>query len=375
LDVLRRYEPALNHLTRDGIPPAADEVWHRPGLASTLARLRAHGWREFYRGELGVQIARYVRSIGGVLSAEDMAGYSPRVEPALVVTYRGCPVFTPTLPNGGLTSLQILNMLECFPPSIAADAPAYWHRLGEILKLAWRDRLRYLGDPDFTDVQVDRLLDKSYAQEMTDRLRRFPDSIGAQDSPSALPSPPGTIHVSAADVDGNIVSATLSQGTPFGSCVLVPGTGVILGHGMCRLDPRPGLPNSIAPGKRPLNNLAPLIVSLPDRAIALGTRGGRPIVNVCAQLAHRLIDGGDAAAQALAVPRLHVSDREPLEFLEFAFTDRVAQEILDGLAAMGHRVRRQHEEVEGAGAAHCVELLARERKVRASGDTWAAGIA
>ena len=79
--------------------------------------------------------------------------------------------------------------------------------------------------------------------------------------------------------------------------------------------------------------------------------------------------------QALAVPRFHTSDREPLEFLEFAFTDRVAQEILDGLAAMGHRVRRQHEEVEGAGAAHCVELLAREQKVRASGDTWAAGIA
>ena len=375
LDVLRRYEPALNHLTRDGIPPAADEVWHRPGLASTLARLRAHGWREFYSGELGVQIARYVRSIGGVLSAEDMAGYSPRVEPALVVTYRGCPVFTPTLPNGGLTSLQILNMLECFPPSIAAETPAYWHRLGEIMKLAWRDRLQYLGDPDFTDVPVQTLLDKSYARDATERLRRFPDSVGAQDSPPTLRSPRGTVHVSAADVDGNVVSATLSQGTPFGSCVAVPGTGMILGHGMCRLDPRPGRPNSIAPGKRPLNNLTPMIVSLPDREVALGTRGGRPIVNVCAQLAHRFVDGGWTASQVLAAPRLHVSDREPLEFLEFAFTDRVAQEILDELAAMGHRVRRQHEEVEGAGAAHCVELLAREQKVRASGDTWAAGIA
>lgn len=371
--VLRRYQPAVDHLMPNGTLPAADEVWHRGELGATLARLSVHGWREFYDGGLGAHIARHVQSMGGMLSVEDMAGYSPRVEPASVVTYRDRPVFAPALPNGALTSLEILNLLECFPPSIATGTSDYWHRLGELMKLAWRDRLRCLGDPDFTDVPADTLLDKGYAQAITEPLRRFPNSIGGGDLPPAQRSPRGTIHVSAPDVDGNVVSATLSQGTPFGSCVVVSGTGVILGHGMCRLDPRPGRPNSIAPAKRPLNNVAPLIVSLPDRDVALGTRGGRPIVNVCAQLAHRVVDGHATGAEALAAPRLHVTDREPLEFLEFEFTDTVDEEMLAGLAAMGHRVRRCREQVEGAGAAHCVELLTAEGAVRASGNTWAAG--
>ncbi len=374
IDVLRRCQPAVDHLMPGGALPAADEMWHRRDLMITLARLSAHGWREFYDGGLGAEIARYVQSIGGVLSVEDMARYSPRVGPASGVTYRNHPVFAPGLPNGALTSLQILNLLECFPASIAAGTSNYWHRLGELMKLAWRDRLRSLGDPDFADVPADRLLDKGYAQALAEPLRRFPSSIDGRDLPPAQPSPRGTIHVSAADAEGNVVSATLSQGAPFGSCIVVPGTGVILGHGMCRLDPRPGRPNSIAAGKHPLNNAAPLIVSLPDRDVALGTRGGRPIVNVCAQLAHRIIDDGVTASQALAAPRLHVTDREPLEFLDFEFTEHVAQGIVDGLTAMGHTVRRYTEPVEGAGAAHCVELLTSERVVRASADTWAAGV-
>lgn len=373
LDVLRRFPPAIDHLMPHGTLPAAGDVWHRRDLSPTLARLSAYGWREFYSGKLGAEIARYVRSLGGVLSVDDMAAYSPRVEPASVVTYRDHSVFGPPLPNGALTTLEILNLLECFPPSVDSGAPEYWHRLAELMKLAWRDRLRSLGDPDFTAVPDATILDKDYAQTITEPLRRRPESI-VGDLPPAQSSLPGTIHVSAADADGNVISATLSQGTPFGSCLVLPGRGVILGHGMCRLDPRPGHPNSIAPAKRPLNNVAPLIISLPDRDVALGTRGGRPIVNVCAQLAHRIIDGSLTGADALAAPRLHVTDREPLEFLEFAFTDSVGQGVVDALSAMGHRVLRRREDVEGAGAAHCVELLTADRAVRASGNTWAAAI-
>jgi len=374
VEILRRFESTTQHLMPEGRLPQADDVWRRPGLEATLRRLSEHGWQDFYSGELGRAIGRYVQEAGGVLTAEDMAGYIPQVEQAYSISFRGHPVFGPLLPTGALTTLQILKMLDCFPPSVAYSTVEYWHRLAEIMKLAWHDRLHDLGDPRFVSVPVDRLLDRAYAQGRTETLRQFPDSIDLLDSKTALPSAHGTIHVSAADSTGNLVSATISQGNPFGSCLTVPGTGVILGHGMCRFDPHPGLPNSIAGGKRPLSNVSPLILSLPDRDIALGTRGGRPIVNVCAQLAHRFVDSSSATSQILKSPRLHVCSREPLEFLEFEFTERIPQNIIDELISMGHNARRKREEVEGAGAVHCVEMIKPDNTVHASGNTWAAGI-
>jgi gamma-glutamyltranspeptidase / glutathione hydrolase len=373
LAFLRSFEPSCRHLMPDGNMPEATGVWHRPGLEFTLARLSTHGWQDFYSGELGRQIGRYITDIGGILDADDMAKYAPRIEPALHSEYRGHTVFASNVCAGGVTTLQILNFLECFPPSVALDAPEYWHRLGELTKLAWQDRFRYLGDPGFLDIPVDRLLSKDYAMGRTETLRQFPQLLGAP-APLAPPGAPGTIHVSAADREGNIVAATLSQGAAFGSGVTVPGTGIMLGHGMSRLDPRPGRPNSIAPGKRPLSNVSPIILVLADREIALGSRGGRPIINVCAQLAHRIIDGGVPPSRALPAPRLSVCDREPLEFLKFDFTETVPQQILDRLSAMGHQVVRKREVVEGAGAAHCVEVLKETRTLGAAGDTWAAGI-
>lgn len=373
LPFLRSFEPTWRHLMSTGAVPARDDIWHRPDLENTLARLSAHGWQDFYSGELGHRIAQYVTSIGGILGVDDMAAYAPRVEPALRTTYRGHTVFASGLPAGGLTALQVLNFLDCFPASIALDAPEYWHRLGELMRMAWQDRIRYLADPDFYEIPVERLLAKDYAMGRTETLRHFPASIAPQQAPG-LPAPPGTIHVSAADCDGNLVAATLSQGMAFGSCVTVPGTGILLGHGMSRFDPRPGRANSVAPGKRPLSNVSPMISCLPERDLALGTRGGRPIINVCAQLVHRIVDGSLTPAQALPMPRLSISDREPLEFLKFDFTETVPDRILDNLTAMGHQVIRKKELVEGAGAAHCAEFLKRGANVRASSDVWGAGV-
>jgi gamma-glutamyltranspeptidase/glutathione hydrolase len=191
--------------------------------------------------------------------------------------------------------------------------------------------------------------------------------------PAAAPTF-GTIHVSTADVEGNIVAATISQGRSFGSRVTVPGTGLILGHGISRMDPRPGLPNSIAAGKRPLNNLAPLILSLPEADVAIGTRGGRQIVNVSAQLADRIVASRQHVPAALNAPRLHVCDREPFEFLEFDFVERVSPAIVKSLIDLGHVVKRTPERIKGNGAAHCVEFLRQKCEVRASSDLGCASV-
>lgn len=373
LAFLQPFEPTLRHLMPSGKPPSPGDVWHRPDLDKTLARLSAHGWQDFHSGELGRTIGRYLSETGGILDAADMASYAPRIEPSIETRYRGKTVFASNVGAGGLTTLQILKFLECFPPSLALDTTEYWHRLAEVTKLAWQDRLHYLGDPAFNDIPVDLLLSRDYAIGRTETLRQFPHSVGPQTSP-ALEGSPGTIHISAADSDGNVVAVTISQGAPFGSCVTVPGTGIMLGHGMSRLDPRVGRPNSIAPGKRPLSNVSPLIVSLPDRDLAIGTRGGRTIINICAQLAHGIIDGGLQPAEALPRPRFSSIDREPLEFWKFDFTADVPQQIFDSLAAMGHQVVRKLEDRQGAGAAHCAEFLEASGSVRGAGDTWAAGI-
>ncbi|MGH9662321.1 MAG: gamma-glutamyltransferase, partial [Bryobacteraceae bacterium] len=147
------------------------------------------------------------------------------------------------------------------------------------------------------------------------------------------------------------------------SCLTVPGTGIILGHGMCRFDPRSGLPNSPGPRKRPLNNVCPTILRQPGRDVALGLRGGRRIVSVATQLAMRLIDHGLAPAQAATAPRLHVEEHEPVEITDASLGER--------LTAMGHQVRNV---ASAGGWAHIVELRPGEKRIRAGGNIWAAGI-
>lgn len=365
LPIIRQYEPTARLLLPAGKVPGPKDIWHRPDLGGTLRRLATAGWRDFYDGDIGRQVGDYVSATGGVMTRADMAGFEPRVTKSLETTYRGASVHGPILPNGALTALQILNMLECLDVR-PLDDPHYWHRLAEVLKLAWRDRLRYLADPAFADVPAARLLDKAYAAERVETIRRFPDHVNRDGAPQGSASPHGTAHVSAADAEGNLVSVTISQGNPFGSCVAVPGTGFILGHGMCRFDPRPGRPNSVAAGKRPLNNVCPLLVRMPERDVVLGMRGGRRIVSVVAQVAHRLVDFGLSPHETATARRIHTLAHEPIEW-----DAGTGLPFRDELARMGHELRRIEEL---GGPAHVVEVGRTTRMIRAGSSIGAAGV-
>lgn len=363
LEPIRRFDATAKHLMPAGKLPKADDTWRRAGLDQTLERLASAGWRDFYEGEIGRRIADYVSSAGGALTRADMQAFRPRVTAPYESSYRDATLWSAVLPNGGLSTLQILNMLECWEASPKDDA-AWWHRLAEVLKLAWRDRLRYVADPEFADVPVGKLLSKEYAAGRVETLRQFPEKIDRLPASSAAASP-GTIHISAGDVEGNLVAVTISHGGLFGSCVTVPGTGIILGHGMCRFDPRPGQPNSVAPRKRPLNNTAPLIVAAGGRHVALGLRGGRRIVSVSAQLVRRVVEQGAGPQAAGTAPRLHLEGQEPLDVSE-----SFEAPMVEALKAMGHRVRR----APVGGWAHLVEVRQQRREVRAGGGVWAAGV-
>jgi gamma-glutamyltranspeptidase/glutathione hydrolase len=152
-----------------------------------------------------------------------------------------------------------------------------------------------------------------------------------------------------ADSAGNVVSLTQTHGAFFGSFVTVPGTGLLFGHGMTRFDPRPDWPNSIAPGKRPLHNMAPMLALQDGRPVAAyGTPGGRTIVNNQALFSLGLFVYSMEIADVLAIPRLHCEEAEPLKLEQ-----RAGNEVFSALEDRGHRV--EHVEKNG-GPAHGIVI-------------------
>jgi gamma-glutamyltranspeptidase/glutathione hydrolase len=360
---IRRYEPTRLHLMPKGLLPKPDEIWHRPDFETTLARIATVGWRDFYEGDLGRRIADYVRAGGGILSRTDMKEFRPRLTAPYETSFRGAKVYSSILANGGLSVAQALNMLDVLDPVPSTD-PLYWHRLAEVLKLVWRDRLRYLGDPDQAQVPVRRLLSPEYAAGRVETLRTYPDSVDRGSFHAAGPTK-GTIHISTADSEGNLVAVTISHGGDFGSCVTVPGTGVMLGHGMCRFDPRPGRPNSVGSRKRPLNNTCPTIVRLPGRDVAVGLRGGRRIVSVVSEMCRRIVDSQASAYEAVASPRIHTEGQEPI--LALPSLDPPAVSALKGL---GHDLAVQ----SGIGGNAGIAERLTDGTLRAGSNVWTVGV-
>jgi gamma-glutamyltranspeptidase/glutathione hydrolase len=306
---LLKRDPGLTKLCFvKGQPLAEGERCRNPELADMLQKLADRGSVEsFYRGDIAEQIARAFQANSGLVTARDLAGYQARQVEPLTLDWAGHTVYTAPLTAGGLTILQALAVLkalgwEKWDPSNPTTTQA---RL-EALRIAWNDRLRLLGDPQKVDVGVERLLSTRYAEQSAERVRaslkeKLPVE-GQTDGRSAS----GTIHLTAADAAGMIVSLTLTHGEGFGARVSVEGLGLVLGHGMSRFDPRPKHPNSPGPGKRPLHNMCPTVVCREGRPIlGLGAAGGRRIPNtVFDVLAYRLGQGKpiDPAVQA---PRLH----------------------------------------------------------------------
>jgi gamma-glutamyltranspeptidase/glutathione hydrolase len=285
-----------------------------PRLAETLEAIADEGPDVFYSGRIGRAIADHVRKLGGLLTADDMAAYRARTVEPVSVEVRGQTLFTPPPSSGGLTSLQIVALfdrLERLGKAGPAGDPRAFEGFLETAKVAWEERLTRLADPPSMTVAPRDLLAAGHLDEL---LRRVLEGL-AHPGPGKLVAPDpirGTVHLAAADAAGNLVSWTQTHGGGFGSMVMVPGTGVVLGHGMSRFEPRPGWVNSIAPGKRPLHNMSPAVAVAGGRAVlAVGASGGRTIVNnSAALLINRLIlalEPGDA----VAAPRLQCETLEP----------------------------------------------------------------
>lgn len=305
---LRMDPGSAKLLLPDGEPPKAGTVLRNADLAAMLEQLgKAKTVEPFYRGDIAQRIAAAFKSGGGLVTAEDLAAYRAREVKPLSLSWRGHTLWTPPPSAGGATVLQTLAILKALNwDGWKADDPKTTRACLESLRLAWDDRLTYLGDPGKGPAAAERLLGDAHVKRQAERVAKaLADGKPVETATDGRPAG-GTIHLSAADGKGNWAAMTLTHGGAFGAQVTVPGLGLTLGHGMSRFDPRPRHPNSPGPGKRPLHNMCPTIVLRDGKPVlAVGGRGGRRIPNAVFAVLAAFVGRGASAEEALAAPRLH----------------------------------------------------------------------
>lgn len=273
-------------------PRQAGEILRNPDLAKLLSTLADRNSVEpFYRGDLAQRIAEAYQKNGGLVTVNDLAAYHAREVAPLDFKWNDFAIFTAPLTAGGLTILEAFSILKALNWGAEPSAPASTHAQLETLRLAWKDRLELLGDPEKVAVPVARLLSADYARELAAKVEK---SVKAK-SPLSIHIrkhlDEGTNNICCADQKGNLVAVTLTQGGTFGAQVTVDGLGLTLGHGMSRFDPHPEHPNAPGPGKRPLHNMCPSIVLRDGKPVlAIGAAGGVKIPNsVLEVLANHLV--------------------------------------------------------------------------------------
>ncbi len=335
-----------------------------PDLARAYRLLAEGGAEVFYRGEIARAIAQTVQAppnapeppfavLGGSMTLADLAAYRALERSPVHTTYRDNHIYGLGLPSsGGITLAQSLNILEGYPLGELEPAQA-WHYVIEAMRLAYADRAAFLADPDGLDVPLEGLLSKAYAAERRALIgaqppadgvnfraphgepRRFQPSLRPQRRPSAAPleEMPSTTHLTVADADGNIVSATFTLGPTGGSGMVVAGYGFLLNATLINFDLDPASPNAAAPARRPRSSIAPTLILQPDgTAISFGSQGSAAIISNALSVTLHLLDFNRSLEAAIAAPRLSQRNFGATQ-AEEAF---IHSELGSALAAMGH---------------------------------------
>jgi len=314
----------------DGRTPEAGETWVQPDLAKLLEVL-ADDPDALYHGKPARRIAKRVRSMGGIITEKDMADMRAEVSEPLTLEYKGVRLNASPGVTGSPTALQALAILaKLHPERYDPNDPEHWGDLAGALTLAWRDRLTVLGDVPGIQEKIRGLLSEEYAASLAELVRT--GKIGS--APGDVDIAKETIHCSACDADRNMVALTQTHGGGWGSRVAVPGLGIVLGHGMSRFDPRPGLPNSPGPWKSPLHNMSPLILTVDGKLVGcVGLPGGRTIPSLIPQFVIGLVDFGMTPGEMLSRPRIHT------EGAEIRVTEDVPEMARNAIEVRGHELK------------------------------------
>lgn len=328
----------------------AGEVFRQEDLARTLERIARNGEDEFYRGETARLVVAEMARGGGLITAEDLDRYKAIVREPLRTNWRGREVLSAPPPSsGGFAVIQLLKIKDFLNhefEGVPHNSPQYIHLVAEIEKRVFADRAEYLGDPDYVDVPLDRLLSDDY-------LRMRANEVNSNAISEFKAIAPGlesidTTHFSILDEYGNAVSNTYTLNWTFGSGVVVGGAGFLLNDEMDDFSAKPGAPNifgvvgntanEIQPGKRMLSSMSPTIL-LKDGEVELviGTPGGSTIFTSVFQNIISIYEFGMSPGEAAGASRFH-HQLLPADLITYSPSVPLPNETLSALGDQGYRV-------------------------------------
>ena len=348
--VLSRFPESRRIFQRNGNFYQAGETFCQPDLARTLRKIEQDP-RSFYHGALAGQLAKAIQKHGGLVTKKDLEIYQVKDRKPLTGNYHQYEIIAPPPPSsGGVALLETLNILEGFDLSSLGDrTPASMHLIIEAFRRAFYDRTSFLGDPDFSPEPTSQLIDPRYAAAWRKSI-----SLTEATPSSALNRPPGylpaestqTTHYSVLDQAGNAVSVTYTLNNSFGSGATAEGLGFLLNDEMDDFTSKIGAPNmfgliqgpanAIAPRKRPLSSMTPIIVLQNHKVrFVIGSPGGPRIITTVANIFLSAADGGLNIQQAVDAPRFHQQYLPDVVYVEPGFSPAT----LNALRGMGYAIQ------------------------------------
>ena len=338
-----QFPSTMKVMKPNGRWPVAGEVFRQPDLARTLKEIAKDGADAFYRGPMAARIAKFYEENGGVISTDDLAAYKAKWVTPISTTYRGYTFYTQPPSSSAIAVLEQLNMLEAYDlKTLGHNSPDYLHLIGEVIRLAIADRNRYVGDPDFVSVPVEKLLSKSYAAERRKLIHLDSTIPVATAGDAEQPGDKHPTHLSVIDGEDNMVALTQTLGDWFGSGVIAADTGVLFSDEMRHLHLDPNDPSRLEPGKRSRSNQSPIIVLKDGKPfMTIGTPGSDGIWQRIVQVIVNIVDFGMDTQSGVTAPRMIYGGQaetgteiKPL----FKVEDRIPEATMNALRAKGYEV-------------------------------------
>ncbi len=353
-DRMLRYRASADLFYPEGKAFPPGKIFRQPELANTLELIARNGRAGFYEGEVADHLVTEMKRGGGIIRPIDLKTYRcVEREPIRFKTESGNAITMPPPSSGGVCLAQISRMMENARIQVSeAGSPRHLHWLAESMRRSFADRNTWLGDPDFVDCHLERLLDPDYLAEKAASIhpeKATPSTSLVTEETSPKESEQ-TTHYSVVDKHGNGVAVTTTLNGSFGSKVLVPGAGFLLNNEMDDFTARPGVPNlfgliqgkpnAIAPGKRPLSSMSPTVClsdgtdNAEEVLAVLGTPGGPTIITNVFQVLYALDHLKLSPELAVTMPKMHhqcFPDRLDVE-------KSVPQSTRDLLKVMNHTI-------------------------------------
>ncbi len=348
---------------QDGSGYELGDTWVQPDLAHTLELIQEQGRDGFYQGENAQRLAAFMAANGGIITAQDLAKYEAIEREPIRGSYRGYEIISmPPPSSGGVVLVEMLNILEGFDlKAMGHNSAQYLHVVTESMRRAYADRAEFLGDPDFNEgMPLAQLMDKDYAAELRETIDMDRKSESDPEKFANIYESEETTHFSIVDKDGNMVSMTYTLEFGYGSGIVVAGGGYLLNNEMGDFNSVPGVtnrrgligtaPNLVAPEKRMLSSMTPTIVAKDGKPVfAVGSPGGKTIINTTLQLILNVIDHGFNIAESVEAGRIHHQWLPDVTSME---TNSLSPDTIRLYEAKGHRFMERGAQGAAMGVYH-----------------------